>query len=426
MQTNQLSNKRTCCRLCDSAKLVKVLELAPTPPANAFVFAHELNIQQPIFPLDLHFCEDCYHLQLLEVVNPSYLFSNYVYVSGTSPIFVKHFQNYAADLLSKYAPPDGSLVVDLGSNDGTFLRNFLNEGYAVLGVDPAVDIAKEATVSGINTVCAFMDVGLAQDIVHRHGKARIISANNVFAHIDQLQHFVEAINVLLDPQGVFAFEVSYLGDVIDKVLFDTIYHEHLDYHSVIPLQMFLRKNGLELIEVQRVDSHGGSIRCVAQPMGGKYAMDASVAAMISYEENAGLNRIETFLNFSKKIDMLRVEFMNMIEFYRKAGHRFAGFGAPAKATTLMYHFGIDHTLIDYIVDDNPKKQGMFTPGKHIPVKPSTELYNTKPEQIIILAWNFAPAIIKSHAALLQAGCAFITPLPNVKRTQYVEEAVFAG
>ncbi|MBI5163369.1 MAG: methyltransferase domain-containing protein, partial [Magnetospirillum sp.] len=227
--------RRSTCRLCGGAALTPVLSLAPTPPANAFVPAALAGREQARYPLDVAFCEGCGHVQLLDVVDPRALFEDYVYVSGTSPLFVKHFADYAAEVRGRFQPPPGSLVVDIGSNDGTLLRFFKDAGHDVLGIDPARDIARRACESGIETLCGFFTPQLAAGIGIAHGHAAVITANNVFAHIDDLAGVVNGIADLLAPEGVVVFEVSYLADVFEKTLFDTIYHEHLDYHSVGPL-----------------------------------------------------------------------------------------------------------------------------------------------------------------------------------------------
>jgi SAM-dependent methyltransferase len=406
--------RRTTCRLCGGTHLVEVLALAPTPPANAFVPATQLGREQERFPLDVFFCADCAHVQLLDVVDPRLLFEDYVYVSGTSPVFVKHFDDYAGQVMDGFAVTPGGLVVDIGSNDGTLLAKFKDRGARVLGIDPARDIARRATEAGIPTLCGFFGSETAKAIRAEHGPASAVTANNVFAHIDGLADVAEGVRALLAPDGVFVFEVSYLVDVVEKTLFDTIYHEHLDYHSVKPLIPFLRSHGLELIEAIRVDSHGGSLRAVAQPLGGPRPVGASVASAVAEEERLGLDKADTFRRFAADIKAVGDELKGLLARLKAEGKRIAGFGAPAKATTLMYHFGIGPELVDFIVDDSPLKQGLFTPGMHIPVLPSSAIAEKKPDHLVVLAWNFAPSIIAKNAAFREAGGRFIVPLPRVE------------
>jgi len=391
-----------------------VLELAPTPPANAFVPESALGQAQDVYPLDLYFCNDCAHVQLLDVVDPSALFEHYVYVSGTSPVFVRHFKNYAQNIRARFSPAAGSLVVDIGSNDGTLLRFFKDAGHEVLGIDPAQEIAAEATRNGIETWPEFFTPDLVRKIRTGRGAATIVTANNVFAHMDDLRGAAEGVRDLLADDGVFVFEVSYLVDVYEKTLFDTIYHEHLAYHTVKPLQPFLNSVGLEMIETLRTGSHGGSLRVIAQHRGGPRSIGPSVRKLIGLEESLGLDRAETIISFASRIDGMKEELGRLLRGIKDEGKSIAGFGAPAKATSLMYHFGIGPDIIDFIVDDSPLKQGLYSPGHHIAILPSTALYDRKPDYALILAWNFAQPIIKNHAAYSKAGGRFIVPLPKIE------------
>ena len=405
---------RETCRLCTGRNVSKVFALAPTPLANAFVTADKLDQEQDRYPLDVWFCNDCGHLQLLDVVDPSVLYAHYVYVSGTSPVFVRHFKDYAGYVIENFQPAPAGLVVDIGSNDGTLLRFFKEAGRRVLGVDPAQEISEQTRASGIPVIVDYFSPVLADRIRSEHGAASVIAANNVIAHIDDLAGVMEGVRRLLAPDGVFVFEVSYLGAVVENTLFDTIYHEHIDYHSVTPFLAFFSHCGLELIEAVRVDSHGGSLRGVVQIKGGPRRQGQSVRLMLDYEEAAGLNRPETYAAFADHIDGLRTELSGLLHRLKSEGKRIAGFGAPAKLTTLMYHFGLEADLIDFVVDDSPLKQGHYTPGMHIPVVPAQELYNRKPDYVVILAWNFAKPIIEKHSAFREAGGRFIVPLPKVE------------
>lgn len=407
-------HRRETCRLCGGTDLTEVLSLAPTPPANAFVAADKLDQTQETFPLDLFFCEHCGHVQLLDVVDPRVLFENYVYVSGTSPIFVKHFDDYARFVIDAYRPDSGSLVLDIGSNDGTLLRFFKDRGFSVLGVDPAKNIAAKATADGIETITGFFTEALAEKILSKRGPATVVTANNVFAHADDMGGIVGGIRALLADDGVFVFEVSYLVDVYTDTLFDTIYHEHVAYHSVGPLKAFFEANGMELIAAHRVDSHGGSLRGVVQLQGGGGAVDESVGELMALETDLGLDKSGTLKDFARKIDAVKQRLNAELARIKADGKTVAGFGAPAKATTLMYHFGIGPEVIDFIVDDSPLKQGLYTPGLHVPVLASDALYGRKPDYVIILAWNFAQAIMDKHAAYAEAGGRFIVPLPRVE------------
>jgi SAM-dependent methyltransferase len=402
---------RDSCRLCRGADLTKVLALTPTPPANAFVTRAELAAPQAAFPLDVWLCSGCGHVQLLDVVDPRILYAHYVYVSGTSPVFVRHFEQYAQYVADQFSPKKGSLVLDIGSNDGTLLRFFKDAGHKVLGVEPAEEISEASRRAGIPTLTGFFSEDLARRIVKEHGQAAVVTANNVAAHIDDLAAVMRGVAKLLAPDGIFVFEVSYLVDVLEKTLFDTIYHEHLDYHSVEPLVPFFASCGLQLIESQRVESHGGSLRGVVQRAGGPRKVGASVAALIGRERELALRNADTFRAFGARIARVGAELTSLLGKLKREGKRIAGFGAPAKATTLLYHLGITPQLVDFIVDDSPLKQGRYTPGMHIPVLPAQALYERGADYTVILAWNFAEPIMKKHAAWHSGGGRFIVPLP---------------
>lgn len=406
--------RRSDCRLCGGSRLTPVLGLTPTPPANAFVAEVALAGAQQTFPLDLFLCEDCAHLQLRDVIDPELLFRNYVYVSATSPSFVEHFKAYAADCVARFGLGPGDLAVDIGSNDGTLLGFLKNSDLKVLGIDPARKIAAEATKRGIETWPEFFGSDVAKRIRDDRGAAKIITANNVFAHADDLDGIAAAARVLLADDGVFVFEVSYAGAVYEHTLFDTIYHEHVACHSVQPLRRFFAKHGLELFSVTPIDSQGGSIRGMVQLAGAPHSSDGSVDAMIAEEKFLGLDRPETWIAFADKIDALKTELRALLDAIKANGKTIAGFGAPAKATTLMYHLGIGSDDMGFIADDSPLKQGLYSPGLHIPVLAAAEIYVRNPDYLLILAWNFARPIIANHRRFSEGGGQFIIPLPKLE------------
>ena len=406
------SQKKSNCRLCQSADLVSVLKLASTPPANAFISKEKLQIKQKKYPLEIFFCKNCFHVQLTEVVNPKELFENYVYVSGTSNVFVNHFLNYAKDIVQRFNPSPDRYVLDIGSNDGTLLKFFKSMGYSVLGIDPAKEISKQATKEGINTINGFFNLETCQIIEKKYSKASVITANNVFAHCDDLSGMTEAISKLLAPGGIFVFEVSYLVDVYQKTLFDTIYHEHLSYHSVSPLINFFKSKKMELIDVKKVNTHGGSIRCVVKNKDDLPEINDSVKTFVNFEKSLSFDKSETFVNFAKQIKERKQELNEYLFRIKSEGKSIAGFGAPAKATTLMYEFGLDNDILDFIVDDSPLKQELFSQGLHIPIYSSSFIDTLKPDYLLILAWNFSESIINKNKKFHELGGKFIIPLPK--------------
>ena len=405
--------RRTTCRQCNSNNLRLAIRLKKTPPANAFVDKSQLNKSQSFYPLNVYFCMKCKHLQLVDVIEPDSLYKNYLYVSGTSDVFVKHFEEYFKSVKESYI--HNGLIIDIGSNDGTLLNFFKKDGYKVLGIEPAKQIAIEAINNGIPTLIDFFSNDLASNILKNYGSASVITANNVFAHIDDPTSILKGIKTLIkDTKGIFIIEVSYLLDVIKYSLFDTIYHEHLDYHSIISLDRFFKSNGYEIFNVEHVESHGGSVRIFTQIIGGKFDISNSVRDFIKEEKKLGLDKIDTYLNFSKRINHIGEELNDLLKSLKSEGKTIVGYGAPAKATTLMHHFNIGPNILSYIVDDSKWKQNLYTPGMHIPIVSKDYLIEKKPDYILILAWNFASSIINNNIDFKENGGKFIIPLPKIE------------
>jgi len=389
---------RTTCRMCGGLALRRVMALQPTPPGNNFLKESQLGQPEPVYPLDLHLCGDCGHVQLGHVVDPKILYQNsYSYVSGTSPVFVSHLREYAAHVIERFGLKPGALVVDIGSNDGTALRFFAEAGMRVLGVDPAVEIAARATQSGIPTVCDFFSHDLAVRLRTDHGPAAFITSHNACAHIDGLDGVFAGVEHWLDDAGVFGCEVGYFLDVFENTWFDTIYHEHLDYHTVGPFRRLLSRVGMMPLRVERVSPQGGSID-----------------ALIELERAAGLGAPATFAAFAERISTIGATLRDLLAGLKRDGKSIAGYGAPTKATTLMAHFGLGRDHLDFIVDDNPLKQGLFSPVSHIPVMAPDELYRRRPDYLLVLAWNFAEPIMSAHRRFAEEGGRFVVPMPEAR------------
>jgi SAM-dependent methyltransferase len=358
-------------------------------------------------------CRDCGLAQLLDVIAPEILYGDYIYLTGSSSEMTLHFHLYAKEVIKRIKPQPGALVVDIGSNDGSLLREFKSANLHVIGVEPAQDIAKKATEEGMKTINGFFTPELARGIKREYGSASIITANNVFANIDDLISIAEGIKSLMAPDGVFIFESFYLADVIENRVFDFIYHEHLSAFSVKPAQRFFENLGMQLIDVLRVPTKGGSLRYTVQLAGGPRKISPSVKSLLDYEEKMGLYRPELFRKFLDNIDDLKQLTLASLEKIKSEGKTIAGYGASITGTTLIYHFGIGEYL-DYLVDDNPAKQGRFSPGLHIPVYPSEILKERKPDYVVILAWRFAEPIVKKHQSFLKRGGTFIVPVPEFR------------
>lgn len=399
--------------MCGEGSLTKAMSLTPTPPGNDFLTKEELGRDEPVYPLDLYFCEACHHIQLGHVVDPKILYQkNYSYVSATSAYFVNHLKHYAKDMVERFDLKPGDLAVDIGSNDGTCLSFFKDKGMKVVGVDPATEIAGKATENGIDTIADFFGYRLAVELRKKYGTAKYITSHNACAHIDNLFDVVKGVEHWLDTDGVFVLEVGYFVDVYSNTWFDTVYHEHVDYHTVAPFEKLFNRVGMELISVERISPQGGSIRVMAQKKGGIIKRDNSVDELIALEAKLGLDKAVTLHKLNHKISQVRDKLHNLIHSLKADGKSIAGFGAPTKATTLMAHFGLDATVLDFIVDDNPLKQGLFTPITHIPILSVDALYKMKPDYVLILAWNFAEPIMQMHKKYSEQVGQFILPMPN--------------
>src|SRR3989344_4357701 len=410
----QLVRRRVTCRACGNNQLTLVLNFGKTPPANSFVKKKFIGLKERYFPLEVWFCKQCSMLQLGHVVNPQLLFHDYVYVSSTSPVFVRHFEMLAKDMGKKLRLKENSLVVDIGSNDGILLKPFKQKGMRVVGIEPAGNIARIARKSGIDTVTHFFDVQLAQQLVRKYGKAKLVTATNVFAHIDNLDEVVRGVQILLDDDGVFLVEVSYVGEVIKNNLFDTVYHEHVSYWSLMALRSFFNRVGMEIFDAERINTHGGSIRGLARKKSQSAMVSRVVTGIIKQEKMQRLHLISTYRLFQRRIEKNKRRFWKLMNSLKAGKYRVAGFGAPAKTTTLLHYFGVTKNQIEYIVDDSPLKQGLFTPGTHIPVVTAQVMKENQPDYVVIFAWNFADAIMKAHRRYIQLGGKFIIPVPVPK------------
>jgi SAM-dependent methyltransferase len=406
-------HRRDTCRLCAARQLQMVLPMAATPVGDAYVRAEHLNETQETYPLDLWLCGGCGLAQLVEMVDPEVLYVEYPYLTSISLGLPEHFRHYAQDVLGQIQPPRGALVVDIGSNDGSLLKAFGDLGMRVLGIDPARDAGRLANQRGVETLTAFFSDDLARRFRAERGPAAVITANNVFANIDNVDDLIAGVRTLLASDGVFVFETSYIGDVIEKTLVETVFHEHLSYLSVKPLQSFFQRRSMELIDVQRVPTKGGSIRATVQLAGGKRTVAPSIAEIIAYENRIGLHKPEIFRRYRAKLDTLKARLLGVLHDLKAHGKTIAGYGASVGSVTLLYEFEL-RDLLDFLVDDNARKQNTFSPGHHIPVLAPNALYDRKVDALVILAWAYAEPIMRNHQRFFQSGGAFIVPLPEVR------------
>lgn len=407
-----IMKQHIACRMCQKRTLDFVFSLGSTALANAFLTRQQLSDPEWFFPLDVYVCRTCSLVQLGHVVSPDVLFKNYVYVSSTSIVFQQYFEKYALEAYKRFNLGKNSFIIDIGSNDGILLKPFQSLGARVLGVEPAIRIAKQANQEGIETVCEYMTTRVARTVSDRYGEANIVTANNVFAHIDDLDEIVSSVKILLGAHGVFIIEAPYLVDFVENMYFDLVYHEHLSYVAVRPLIRYFERLGMEVFDVRKTLAHGGSIRIFVQKKGGGRSVASTVATFVHREERLKLDKSETFRVFAKKILKNKGALLNLLVKLKMKGKRIAGYGAPAKGNTFLSYFGIGKDMLDFIVDDSQWKQGLFTPGTHIPVISSRELYEQQPDYLLILAWNFAESIMKQHERFRKRGGKFIIPVPT--------------
>lgn len=427
------------CILCECGNLKHKLSLRDSPLANDFVSNNEMI--QSLYPLQLSECENCGHIQLCGTVDAKIMFDNYAYVSGTSKIFVKHFSDYADTVIEKCNLQKGSRILEIGSNDGTLLKEFKSRKMDVLGIDPAKNICNIANNNGIKTINGYFSYELVQK--NNNGiRYDLITANNVMAHSDKIREIIIGIRDLLTDEGTFVFEVSYLVDLINKKTIDLIYHEHMCYHYVAPLVNLFNSLGMEIKNIEHVDTHGGSIRVYAGRYNNTTPNIEEIKKYLNEESKLGLfinkfvskeykikqkSSANLFSQLQKDIDLLCNNFNSLLNelkenkessigdyVFKMKTKRFSGYGAPAKATTLLYQLGIKKYDIDYIIDDSPLKQFKFSPGLHIPIRKFEDPKNHFTDYCIIFAWNFAESIVKNNIKYLEDGGIFIIPLPEIK------------
>lgn len=403
------------CRICKSRDLYFFLDLGKTPLANSFIKPGEESKEEFTFPLEVCFCKKCGLVQLGIVVPPELMFRNYIYFSSTSTTMREHFALLAQEVLDEYTS-DNDLIVEIASNDGVLLKNMLGKNVRPLGVEPATNIAKVAIQSGVNTINEFFNLSLAKKILSEHGKAKVILANNVFAHIPDLLDCVSGMETLLDKNGVIIIECPHLYDLCKNTEFDTIYHEHLSYFSLRPLSYLFSKFGLELFDAKKFHNvHGGTLRLYVQRKSGQNQVNSDHLSNIENEEESlGLYSCEKYDLFAKNVKNLKSELVSFLENLKKSGKSISLYGAPAKGNTLLNYCKIGKNIVDFCVDRSPVKQGLLTPGMHIPIYGTEKLLESRPDYLLILAWNFKDEIISQQAQYAKSGGKFIIPIPKPK------------
>ena len=397
------------CRACGSKSLALFFDLGNTVLANSFVYRENLGKPESAYPLRVFFCRNCSFVQLGEVVRPDILFRDYIYFSTGVITVPEHFRKYAEEITSNFITQKDDFVLEIGSNDGVLLGAVKDLGVRVLGIDPAVNIAKAANERGIPTIPEFFSAKLAMKVRKEHGPAKVMVGNNVVAHINDLHDLVRGVSLVLADDGVFIFEAPYLKDMFDNLTFDTIYHELLSYLSVRPLIPLFKKFGLQIFDVKTVPVQGNSLRVYVSKLGQR-PVSESVAHFVREEEKFGLASLDNYLQLVVRIDDLKNRVVNLLRDLKGKGKRIAGYGAPAKGNTLLHYFGIGPEILEYATEELPSKIGLLTPGTHIPIIHVSESRKNPPDYYLMLAWNAHDAIIKNEREFLARGGKFIMPV----------------
>jgi 2-polyprenyl-3-methyl-5-hydroxy-6-metoxy-1,4-benzoquinol methylase len=385
-----------------------------SPLAETYLRADQLNRMEPFYPLRVHVCERCLLVQLEEYVGPSQIFSEYPYFSSYSASWLRHARAYADMIVQRLGLSGQSRVVELGSNDGYLLQYVAAKGIPVLGVEPARNIAEAAIRNGVPTVVAFFGQRTARELLAGGGPADLVVGNNVLAQVPDLTDFVRGLGILLAPRGVITLEFPHLLRLLEGNQFDTIYHEHFSYFSLMAVEMLFARHGLALVDVEELPTHGGSLRIYAQRAESAAPPSPRVAALRALEEAAGLTDLKTYFAFEEKVQETKRRLLEFLIGVRREGKSVVGYGAPGKGNTLLNYCGIRSDFLEYTVDRNPYKHGKFLPGTHVPIFPPDRIRQTRPDYLLILPWNLKDEVMEQMADIRSWGGRFVVPIPAVE------------
>ncbi|MBN2373534.1 methyltransferase domain-containing protein [bacterium] len=401
------------CRFCDTPLKHLFVSLGSSPLSNSYLTKEQLHKMEPFYPLDVYVCENCFLVQLQEFENPETIFTDYAYFSSYSDTWLKHAKDYVDRMTGLFGLGKHSYVTEIASNDGYLLQYFVEKGIPVLGIEPARNVAEVAEKKGIPTETAFWGRETAARLASKGKYADLLLGNNVLAHVPDLNGFVSGLKIILKPQGVITMEFPHLMRLVEETQFDTIYHEHFSYFSLITADKVFASHGLTIFEVEELPTHGGSLRIYA-----RHAEDNTkpfserVYELKERETAAGFTNIDSYSGFSEKVKALKRETVRFLIQAKEEGKRIVGYGAPAKGNTLLNYCGIRTDFIDYTVDRNPHKQGRYLPGSHIPVESPNRIKETKPDYVMILPWNLKDEIMEQMSFIREWGGRFFIPIPK--------------
>lgn len=401
------------CRFCAAPLRQTFVDLGTTPLANSYLEPEQLDEAEPFYPLHAYVCAECFLVQLPEVASPEQIFGDYAYFSSYSTSWVEHARRYVDEAVERFRLGSESRVVEVASNDGYLLRHLVERGVPVLGIEPAANVAEVAREAGVPTLVRFFGRDTAAE-VRADGAADLVVANNVLAHVPGLNDFVAGIAVLLAPGGTATLEFPHLLRLIEETEFDTIYHEHYSYFSLLTVERVFAAHELRLIDVEELPTHGGSLRIYARPSGSNATVSARVEELRKRELAAGLADLEVYAGFEERARAAKRDLLEFLIAARRESKSVVAYGAAAKGNTLLNYCGIRSDFVDYVVDRSPHKQGRFLPGTRLPIHEPERVLETRPDYVLILPWNLRDEIVEQMAHVREFGCRFVTPIPTVE------------
>lgn len=408
------AERKPHCRFCGQPLRATFVDLGVSPLCESYLSAEDTNKMEPFYPLHVYVCESCFLVQLEEYVAPEEIFSEYAYFSSYSESWVKHAERYAKMVIERFHLSSSSFILEVASNDGYLLQHFVKRGISVLGIEPAANVAKVAKDKGIPTLVRFFGEGLAGELVAQEKRADLIIGNNVLAQVPDLNDFVMGLKIALKPMGVITLEFPHLLRLIQGNQFDTIYHEHFSYFSFTTAETIFRKHGLVLFDVEELPTHGGSLRIYARHAENTHVrVEAAVEKIKAAEEAAGLFSLKKYMEFQERVRETKFRILQFLIGIKRLNKSIVGYGAPGKANTLLNYCGIRTDFFDYVVDRNPYKQGKFLPGTHIPIYAPEKIFETRPDYVVIMPWNFKEEIMNQIEAVREWGGKFVVFIPDV-------------